>query len=219
LSDSSNYEKLKLFSEPNIIIYEGFFDELNKNLSVLKWEENLISEKDEIIILFSKPIEVLNNIFYSISNTYKKEKNKLGCIFPISMHNDKTIFSSGIEFLINNESKVQINIIDLGSFYNVLNGYKKSNFGSLSDIIATTPTILKKFDWLEVRHNTPIFFNYFATKCTENKLNVFVDTNAICTQLSFSNDNSKEKLNGDFQDLLTYINSKENLQKLLIKYQ
>lgn len=215
ISNSNNLNEILSLKEDNIFVFEGFFNELNKNLSVLKWDESLVSKKDELIFLFNSPIDLKNNIFYSVSEVYSKEKNKFGSCFPISLNKNYTVFSSDLNFFLDKNNKVQINIKNFGSYYNILDGYKNSLFGSLSEVIVTTPRILEKLDWLEVRHNSPLFFNFFAAKCIKENLTVFVDTNSICEQDYFDLNKDSEIIQTDFNDLVNFITSEKKLKDKL----
>ena len=65
ISNESNFEDLKYLETDNIKIFEGVFNELPKNLSILKWDDDFISESDDIIFFIDKNIYLVNNIFKS----------------------------------------------------------------------------------------------------------------------------------------------------------
>jgi phosphoglycerol transferase MdoB-like AlkP superfamily enzyme len=49
ISNERNIEYLKKFEGNNVKVYEGFFDTLNKNLSILKWDETFLEDKKDLI--------------------------------------------------------------------------------------------------------------------------------------------------------------------------
>ena len=63
ISTDSNIENLKEFESENIFIYEGFFDTLNKNLSVLKWDESFMKLKTDLLFFSTDTVQILNDVF------------------------------------------------------------------------------------------------------------------------------------------------------------
>ena len=212
ISNETNFEELKTLGGEKIKVYEGFFNELSKNLSVLKWEEDFISEKDDLIFFIDKNIDLINNIFTSISKIYHSEKSNFGCVFTASLNNDLTIHSTDFNIFKNQNNQFGLNLKHNGSIYNIFDGYKSSSFGNLSDVFVTTYNFLKINDWFDIQFETNVSFNDFAIKCLLKNKKVFVDTDSVTTQESFNNN---EKFSADLNKLLQIVMSNQKTQNLI----
>jgi len=205
-------EELKQLKNKNITFFDGFFDEMSKNLSVLKWEDNFVSEKDDLIFFIDKDVVIKNNIFSSITKLHHKEKSVFGCAFTSTLNDDDTIFCNEFGLLRNKNNQISVFMKDNGSYYNLLNGQKVSRLGNLSDVFATTYQNLIKYDWFDIQYDTNMSFNDFAIKCTFNNQKSFVDTDSISYQKSFVDG---EKLNQDMNKLIQTIMSNQKYQPLI----
>ena len=212
ISNENNFEEIKIFEESNVKVYEGFFNELTKNLSVLKWEDNFITENDDLIFFIDKDVTLLTNIFSSISKIFHSERSNFGCAFSASLNKDLTIFSTDLTLFKNQNNQFGVDIKHNGSIYNILDGYKISNFGCLSDVFATTYSFLNSNDWFDIQYDTNLSFNDFAIKCISKNKKVFVDTDSISTQTGFLN---QEQLNQDLSKLINVIMVNQKTQNLI----
>jgi|688.fasta_scaffold24409_3 hypothetical protein len=212
ISNENNLEEIKKLEDNNIKVFEGFFNELSKNLSVLKWEEDFVTKDDDLIFFIDKNVTLLNNVFSSISKIYHTEKSNFGCAFSSSLNPDLTIFSTDLVLFKNQNNQFGVDIKHNGSIYNILDGYKISNFGCLSDVFATTYSFLKSNDWFDIQYDTNISFNDFAIKCVSKNKKVYVDTDSISTQNSFSN---QELVNQDLSKLINVIMVNQKTQNLI----
>jgi hypothetical protein len=178
ISTDTNIDVIKEFESENVKIYEGFFDTLNKNLSVLKWDESFMESKTDLLFFSNDTVNILNDVFSSMYSIFKNEKNTFGCAFPTVLENDRTIFSNGLDIVQNNE---QFNLIfkNKSSFFNILHGHFPNNFGSISDFFATTSTNLKMIDWFDINLETSIYNLDFALKTLLKKRKTFIDTNSV----------------------------------------
>lgn len=213
ISNESNFEDLKYLETDNIKIFEGVFNELPKNLSILKWDDDFISESDDIIFFIDKNIDLVNNIFSSIGKIYHNEKANFGCAFTTSINDDSTIYGTEINF-IKNEKNNQINLFlkNNGTIYNLLDGYKQTLIGNMCDVLVTTYPMLKNNDWFDIQYDTNLTFNDFAVKCFLKNKKIYVDTDSVTTQKSFNNN---EKINSDLNKLLQLITTNKKSQNII----
>jgi|688.fasta_scaffold03232_10 hypothetical protein len=209
ISNERNIEYLKKFEGNNVKVYEGFFDTLNKNLSILKWDETFLEDKKDLIFFSNDKLDVLNNVFSSIVNIYKKEKNIFGCAFPSALNPDKTIFSNGLDIIQNQEQKIQLLLRYQFTYYNIFQGYYQHPFGNISDFFATTLNNLKKLDWFDINFDTNIFFLTFAVKLQLSNLKIFIDTNSLISQ-NFSE--NQEKVNEELRQIIGQIVQNDKLK-------
>lgn len=212
ISNEDNYDELKDLSFNQVTIFEGYYNSLPKNLSILKFEENFIEKDDELVFFMNDNAEIISNIFANFAKIYSSNKNAFGGGFPLSYNQDKTIFCSKLEIMTNKDMKVAINMKDGGSYYNICNGFTTSGIGNLSDCFVTTANNLKSLDWFKLNYTTPLFFNDFALRLhLRNKL-VYNDTNSMIVQKSFS---GQTNIQEDFQSLINFIGTDKKLQALV----
>ena len=212
ISNENNFEELKTLEKDNINVFEGFFNELSKNLSILKWEENFINEKYDLIFFIDKNIDLINNIFSSMCEIYHKEKHNFGCGFAASINDDLTIHSTEFNFIKNQNNQFNLVLKSNGSIYNILDGYKMTSIGNLSDTFVTTYQMIQNNDWFDIQYDTNLTFNDFAVKCSLKNKKSYVDTDSITTQKSF---NDNEKFNNDLNKLLQIMMSNQKSQNLI----
>jgi hypothetical protein len=212
ISDESLLEPIKKLESENTKIYEGFFEEFNKNLSILKWEENFVTKEDTLIFFIDKDVEIINNIFSSTCKIFHNEKGTFGCLFPISLNDDKSIFSTQFGILKNKQNQVSLMMKDNGSYYNVLDGCKINKMGNLSDVFVTTFVNLLNNDWFDIQYETNLSFNDFAIKCVSKNQRCFIDTDSITTQNSYLNG---EKFNQDMNKFVQTVMGNPKYQPLI----
>ena len=202
ISTDSNLENIKKFEKINIKVFEGFFDSLNKNLSILKWDDEFLKNKKDLVFFCSDETIIKNNVFGSMSEIYKKEKNIFGCIYPSVLNKNSTIFSNGLDIVQNKEQKINLILKAQSSYYNLFNGYYNNFFGNVSDFFATTIQNLKTIDWFDINFETNIFNLDFAMKMNLKKHKIFIDTNSV---VSFDYELKKDKIDEELRRLLNQI--------------
>ena len=197
-----------------IKIFDKHFKEFSKNLSILKWDDNFINTKNDLIFFIDDNVKLLNNIFTSMCNIYHSEKLIFGGIFSSTINDDSMILGTQINMVKNKENQINVVLRNNGSFYNLFDGYRENNMGNLSDVFVTTYNNLIKYDWFDTQYNTNVSFNDFAVKCFINNQKIFVDTDSITTHTTFQN---TEKLNSDLNLLVQQImtNPNKNFQSLI----
>ena len=214
VTNDSTYDEFKDISLANVTVFEGFYDSLPKNLSILKFEEGFITKNDELIFLMNDNVEIISNIFANFSKIYSTNKNSFGGGFPLSYNVDKTIFCSKLEILTNKDNRVAINMKDGGSYYNICNGYSTGAIGNLSDCFVTTATNLKALDWFKLNYSTPLFFNEFSLRLHLRGKTVYNDSNSLIVQKSFAGQTGIQE---DFQSFINFIGTEPKLQTLVKK--
>ena len=205
-------EDIKILVNDKVKIYDGFFDELSKNLSILKWEDDFISKDDTLIFFIDKDVKILNDIFSSISKQHHTENGNFGCAFPSSINEDMTILSTEFNLYKNKENQFGILLKDSGSYYNLINGYRLNKMGNLSDVFVTTYNNIINNDWFDIQYDTNLTFNDFAIKCTSKNQKCIIDTDSITSQNSFNN---SETLNQDINKFAQVLMSNQKYQQLI----
>ena len=207
-------EEVSTLQDVNITLYDGYFDELSKNLSVLKWDTDFINEKDDLIFFIDKDVKLINNIFSSFTKLYHSEKGNFGCAFPSVINEDKSIFSTQFNFTINPNNQVNIMLQNNGSFYNLLDGYKENKCGNFSNVFVTNYNMLKSNDWFDIGYDTNITFNDYAIKCFLKNRKIYIDTDSLTIT---ENLNINESFNKDLSKLLQQMGSNEKTKKLILQ--
>ena len=212
ITNDITYDNFKNLEYDGVKIFEGFYDTLPKNLSILKFEDDFINENDELIFLMDDNVDIINNIFANFSKIYYSNKNTFGCGFPLSYNENKTIFCSRLDILMNNENKIAINMRDTNTYYNVCNGVTNSAIGNLSGCFVTTAKNLKKLDWFKLNYNTPIYFNEFSLRLFLINKVTYNDSCSLTVQRSFNVETDIQK---DMQNFINYISTDKKLQNLI----
>jgi hypothetical protein len=212
ISNENNLNDLIKLESKNIKVYEGHFDNLSKNLSILKWDDNFINDDDSLIFFIDKDVVLANNIFTSLCELYHTEKANFGCAFTASVNDDLSIYSTELNIFKNKDNQFSLMLKNSGSFYNLLDRYKNTNFGNISDVFVTTYNFLKINDWFDIKYNTNITFNDFAMKCLLKNKKCYVDTNSVIVKNSINN---TDEFNNDMNNLLQTIVSEQKLQSLI----
>jgi hypothetical protein len=203
------YKNLNL---DDVKIFKGWYDTLLKNTSILKLDNQFITNEDELVVFMDDNLEIINNIFLNFSKIYSSNKSNFGCIFPLSYNQNKTVFCSSLEIFANKEGKIAINMKDKDTYYNVHYGTVTNSIGNLSDCFVTTPNNLKMLDWFKLDYETNLYFNDFSLKLHLKNKTTFNDTNSLTVQKSFSDGSNIQK---DLQNLINFIGSDEKLKKLV----
>lgn len=212
ITNDTSYDLFKDIDYPNVKVFEGFYNSLPKNLSILKHEDDFITDKDELIFFMNDNIRILNNIFYNISQIYINNKRIFGGAFPMSYNENKTIFSNRFEIYANDKNQASINLKDTGTYYNVNYGYVESALGNFADCFVTTPSLLKMLDWFQINYETPIYFNDFGLKTYLKGYRIYNDTSSLTVQKSFIN---QQQIQADVQSLINFIGTEERLKPLI----
>jgi hypothetical protein len=212
ITKSGTYLDFKDIAYDNVKIFEGYYDTLPKNISLVKHEATFINNNDELVFLMNDNVKIINNIFINFSKIYSSNKKTFGCGYPLSYNKEKTIFCSKLEIFANKEGKIAINMKDSGTYYNVCSGQIVSSLGNLADCFVTTFNNLKDFEWLNSNYETPLYFNEFSLKLHLKNKDTYIDTNSLTVQSSF---NGASNIQLDFQNLITYIGSDDKLKTLV----
>ena len=211
LVHEDNLDNYKEFVGHDIKIFKSYYNEINKSLSVLRWNGQFVNKNDNLIYITEEDSLPVNNIFFNFVKIYKNHIGNFGCLFPISLRDDKTILSSQFNFVMN-QKNFMISIKDKGSYYNVLSGVKQSPSGSISNSILTTLSNLEKLDWFDISYKTNISFLDFAVRCSGIKKMNFTDTDSLV--VAYVNDTSKDFSN-DINSLLNITLSNDTTKKLI----
>ena len=212
ISEDKTFADLSKLELNNVNVFEGYYDTLPKNISLVKLEEGFINPDDELVFFINDGCLIINDIFSNFIKLYSQNKKGFGCGFPLSYSENKTIFSSKLEIYSNKDGQIAINMKDINSYYNVLNGHSIDAIGNLSDCMVTTKENLIALNWLGVDYTTPLYFNDFSLKLfLRNKL-TYTDTNSLTVQKSFA---GQTNIQQDFQSFINVIGSDKKLQALV----
>lgn len=198
ISNGENTEDLNKLE--NVKVIEGYFDSIGKNLSVLKWDNDFINSLGNNLFLSIDNVILKNNVFSHLYKILKKDSNLFGCVFPTSLNNNLTIFSSGLLILMNSENKLAVSLINQNRYYELFHGNKKNYFGNISSLILTTKKNLTSADWMDINLETELTFTDFCFKLSKNNLNVFIDSNSI---VQYNSDINIEKMNNELQNTIS----------------
>ena len=207
ISNGENTEELK--DIPNVFLIEGYFTSISKNLSVIKWENSFIDKIKKFVFLSTDDIELKNDVFYHLQKIAKKESGLFGCVFPTLLNIDNLIFSSGLTLFLN-ENKMGLFLNNQNRYYEILQGYKKSYFGSISNLVLTTKQNLIKLDWFDLNLDSEIAFTDFAFRLSNIGLSVFIDTNSL---VGLTTELNVEKFNSEIQSSIGKNSQNENFVK------
>lgn len=214
ISNDSNYDELKDLKYDNLKVFEGFYNTLPKNLSILKFEDDFIEKNDELIFFINDKAQILNNIFANFVKLYLANKNTFGCGFPMSYNENKTILGSSLEVFLSKENKLGVNLKDINSYYNVYYGHITNPIGNLSDCFVTTAINLKLLDWFKLNYETPLYFNEFSIRLFLKNKTTFNDTNSMTVQNSF---NESVNVQNDLVTFLSIFNEDKSLANIIKK--
>ena len=214
ISNETNYEDIKDISCENIKVHEGYFNELNKNISVLKWDDSFVGNKNELLFFCDDTVTIENDCFSSSITLYNKEKSVFGSSTPVILNNDKTIFSSGVVLLTNKEGVIQIQFKNQNTIYNLFQGPQVTPFSNLSKFFVSTTAIMKSIDWFEIDLPSDLFYWDASVKILNKGFKNFVDTNSLTTQIL---DLHNEVETQDLRIILNKIFQNPKLNQLILK--
>ena len=201
-------------------VAEGMYPSLHKNISILKWDDEIISEDDELYLFLSDDIEIKTNLLNRFISIYLKNKKSFGAVFPRIINKNNTIVSTGIDIMSviqGTKINVQCNLKGVNSYYNYGEGFHKENLGNIGFCLMTTRNNLENYDWFRLDYDNLFYQSDYASKCTINKKDVFVDNDSVI-QLDynlFESEERQKELNKDLNVLINNLRSDDKTKKLL----
>jgi GT2 family glycosyltransferase len=205
----------------NVIVVEGVYPSLHKNISILKWDDEIISEEDELFLFLSDDIILETNILNKFIHIYNKNSKSFGGIFPMVLNQDNTIFSYGIELYgVNSEDKklkIECNLKGANSFYNYNYGHHKQKLGNIGPCFMTTKDNLEKHDWFRLDFENLFYESYFSIKCSLDKKIIYVDNDSL-VKLDYNfleNEEVKNNINKDLNQLIKSLNEDKKTQEFI----
>lgn len=218
-----NQEHINEYKDINInsvTFHEGVYNTINKNLSILKWDTDFISDKDELIMFISDNILIENNIINKFVKTYITNKKTFGVVFPRILNEDNTILSCGIDNIIieqNGKTSARYNFKGSNSYYNFNSGLIEEKFGNIGLCFMTTYKNLEQCGWFRLDLEKIFYETVFSLTCLLNNKKVLVDNDCII-RLSDKFINGEEdikKINEDFNRFLSIFNDSNKYHKFL----
>jgi GT2 family glycosyltransferase len=214
---SEKYADVKI---DGVHIIEGVYNSLNKNLSIVKWDTEFISEADELLLFMNEGITLKTNLINKFVKIYLKDKNTFGCLFPRILNKDKTNLSSGLNiFAFQNEGKqaVSYQFKSKGSYYNYSEGILQEPLGNLGFCFMTTFRNLEKHGWFKLEFNNLFYETDFSMKCHMGGKKVYTDNDSIIelTDNFLDGKNEETILTEDFKTLMTAFQEDEKYLSLL----
>jgi GT2 family glycosyltransferase len=201
-------------------VTEGVYSSLHKNISILKWDDEIISEDDELYLFLSDDIEIKTNLLNRFISIYLKNKKSFGAVFPRIVNKNNTIVSTGIDIISviqGDKANIQYNLKGVNSYYNYGEGFHKEKLGNIGFCLMTTRKNLENYDWFRLDYDNLFYQSDYAAKCTINKKDVFVDNDSVI-QLGYNLFESEERqneLNKDLNLLINNLISDDKTKKLL----
>jgi GT2 family glycosyltransferase len=217
--DSKN--TIEDISIENVKIVEGMYPSLHKNISILKWDDEIICDDDELFLFLSDDITIESNILNRFIYIYNRNKKSFGGIFPMVLNKDNTIFSNGIDLYgvnsENNKMKIECKLKGANSFYNYNSGYHQENLGNVGFCFMTTKNNLEKYDWFRLDFDNLFYESYFSSKCTVDKKTIIVDNDSLvrlCHNFG-ENEEFQSTINKDLNHLIKNLNEDKKTQKFI----
>ena len=201
-------------------VTEGVYSSLHKNISILKWDDEIISEDDELYLFLSDDIEIKTNLLNRFISIYLKNKKSFGAVFPRIVNKNNTIVSTGIDnisVIQGDKANIQYKLKGVNSYYNYGEGFHKEKLGNIGFCLMTTRKNLENYDWFRLDYDNLFYQSDYAAKCTINKKDVFVDNDSVI-QLGYNLFESEERqneLNKDLNLLINNLISDDKTKKLL----
>jgi hypothetical protein len=197
------------------------YPSLHKNISILKWDDEIISEDDELFLFLSDNLSLETNLLNKFVYVYNRTSKSFGGIFPMILNKDNTIFSYGIELYgINNEGKklkIECNLKGTNSFYNYNSGRHQEKIGNIGPCFMTTKDNLEKHDWFRLDFENSFHEAYFSVKCSLDKKIIYVDNDSL-VKLDYNfleNDKVKNDINKDLNQLIKSLNEDKKTQEFI----
>lgn len=204
----------------NVEVTEGMYSSLHKNISILKWDDEIISDDDELYLFLSDDIDIKTNILYKFVYTYLNNKKTFGGIFPKVLNQNNTILSTGVDILSviqNNKANVQCNLKGINSYYNYNEGCHKENLGNVGFCFMTTKNNLDRFEWFRLDFDSMFYESHFSSKCVINKKDIYVDNDSV-VQLPynfFEEEEKKSIFNKDMSNLVRILYEDKKTKQLM----
>lgn len=204
-----------------VSVVEGMYPSLHKNISILKWDDDIITEDDELFLFLSDNISLETNILNKFVHIYNRNHKSFGGIFPMVLNKDNTIFSSGVELYgVNSEDKkmkIECNLKSINSYYNYVSGYHIEKIGNIGYCFFTSKENLDKQDWFRLDFENYFYESYFSAKCSLNNKNIYVDKDSLI-KLDYNfleNEEVKNDINKDLNQLIKCLNEDKKSQEFI----
>jgi hypothetical protein len=208
--NDENFNEFSDITYEDVKIRMGHFDSMAKNLSILKWEEDLIID-DDLIFLMPDNITILNDVFSSFSKIFFKNKKQFSGGFPITLNPDGTIVSSEFQ-IIKNDDKILFNLKHLNSFYNFDMGVLKNKMGNISPLFVCDSNTIRELDWFNINYDTILAYNDFVIQQLKYNKEPHINTSVV---IKLKNQINLEKDINELQKLFTTINENKKLFPIL----
>jgi len=220
IGDEEKTNELTEFESDKVSIHESVYPTLHKNLSVLRWDNEFVNEKDELIMFLSDNVTFKTNIINKFISVYNKN-NKLGCIFPRILNSDNTILSCGFDITLvtneKNETQVKYSLKGLHSYYNYSEGLTLEPLGNLGFCFMTTYQNLTKHSWFRLDFDKLLYEADFSAKCSLENKDCYVDNDSVVQLSNTYLKEKKDNLEGLSKDFSTLVNCLKEIPKS-IKY-
>lgn len=211
---------LEDLNDDSVEVVEGVYTSLHKNVSILKWDSDIINDKDELILFLNDQLSIKTNLLNKFVSVYLKNKNTFGSISPRIINKDYTMISSGIDLVVLNQgekSTLQVDFKGMNSYFNYKDGLNISNLGNLGLCYMTTYKNLEDYGWFKLDYEEFLYESDFSAKCTTNGKTCFVDNDSVVS-LSynlFNDEFKKENLTKDINNLFKSLSENEKTKKLI----
>lgn len=212
ISNDNNYEDLQ--SIEGVEVVEGFFNDFPKNSSILKYQDEIL-EGIELVFISTDEVDILNDVFFNMSETYKQSKREFGCSFPLAFDERNNVLSSSLYITISKQNHLGLHLNHQNSFYNYSFGNVNNPVGNFVNFICTSPASLKLVDWFNINYENSLFFNEYAMMLSSKKKKVLVDTNSLVVQNGFLADYFLERTLVDFKNLNQSIQNNKELHPFI----
>lgn len=216
--DVDAYEKLKL---DNVIVNEGVYSSIHKNISVLKWDDDFINEDDELVFFLSDKATLETDVLTKFVSIYNKDKKSFGAVFPRILQEDNTILATGIIINIipqeDDKTQINYNLKGVRSYYNYREGVQLEPLGNFGFCFMTTQKNLEKHGWFRLDFNELLYEVDYSIKCSLDNKKVFVDNDSIIKldEIYSDNEENVKKINEDFNVLVGTFNENRDAVKFL----
>jgi GT2 family glycosyltransferase len=200
-----------------VSISEGSYPTIHKNMSVLRWDEDFINEKDELVMFLNDDVTFKTNVISKFVSVYNKDNN-FGGIFPRVINSDNTILASGIQITIlsneKNETQIKYTLKGMNSYHGYQDAMVQEPIGSIGFCFMTTYKNLVKHGWFKLEFDNLLFESDFATKCSLDNKNVYVDNKSVVqlSEVFLKNKENLDEMNKDFNTLISSF--KENSKSI-----
>ena len=212
ISNDNNYEELQQIQGVEVV--EGFFNDFPKNSSILKYQDEMF-EGSELVYIATDEVDILNDVFYNLSEIYRQGKREFGCAFPLSFDERNNVLSTSLYITLSKQNHLGLHLNHQNSFHNYSFGIVNNPVGNFVNFICTTPVSLKLVDWFNINYEHSLFFNEFAMMLSSKKKKVVVDTNSLVIQNGFLVDYFLERTLMDFKNLNQSVQNNKDLHPFI----